>query len=436
MAADNRTFSGILLQEAPVSHLAGSFANGRIAQSYLFTGSPSVGRFRTAIAFASLLQCFSPLTDDAGFADCCGVCEACRRTAANSHPDVHHITPEGYEIRIDQVRALQETAILKPTMGNWQVFIIDPADRLNGFSANSLLKILEEAPSYVVFILLASSTSAVLPTILSRCETVRFQIPSHHAAREKLSEHFSLSASQSALLYAWAEGRFGAALGLAASGFGDFSPPSGIREAHTAYLNELEGFSQHLQERFDLAGGLDEALRHAATLEGEVYLPLQAARKEFCRSLAINAGLPASFPLLFTDALLQRLEQTKKQIRRTFDTLIDEVRGGYSAAMLKEIDNQINSALSAWVLGQLEDLLKTLLNWYADALRQAAGANESLLLNLAWKEDIITIAEADGIDLLRSRIGLLEESLYLLHRYVQPSLVIENVLTQIGGPEA
>ena len=150
----SRNFSGILLQEAPVSHLAGSFANGRIAQTYLFAGSRSIGRFRTALAFSALLQCLEPERN--GLPDACGVCESCRRVAAGSHPDVHHITPEGYEIRIDQVRALQDAAVLKPTMGNWQIFIIDPADRLNNFSANSLLKILEEAPSYVVFILIAS----------------------------------------------------------------------------------------------------------------------------------------------------------------------------------------------------------------------------------------------------------------------------------------
>lgn len=436
MRNDKLNFSGILLQEAPISHLAGSFANGRIAQTYLFAGAPSVGRYRTALAFASLLQCSALTNSGEGLPDACGACEACRRIAAGSHPDVHHITPEGYEIRIDQVRSLQEKAVLKPTMGGWQIFIIDPADRLNTFSANGLLKILEEAPSYVVFILIAGSTGAVLPTVLSRSEIVRFQNPSHQAARSALTQHFGLSQADAAKIYAWSEGRFGAAIDLAGENINQFYFPEGISASHTAYLNELEGFSNDLQESFSGLRGLDEALRQAAALETGVFPPLQAARKEFCRSLIMSAAMPSAFSLLFTDMLLERLEQTKKQIRQTFDGLIDEVKAGYSPAMIKEIDAQINSALSAWSLGQIEEIFACLLNWYADALRWGGSEDETLLLNLDRKEDIITIAEADGNDLLRSRIGLLEESVYLLRRYVQPSLVIENVLTQIGGPEA
>jgi DNA polymerase III delta' subunit len=427
----------ILLQEAPVSHLSGSFANGRISQTYLFSGLKSTGRFRTALSFASLLQCQSPVRDLAeNLPDACGVCDSCRRIEAGSHPDVRHITPDGYEIRIDQVRAMQETAVLKPTMGNWQIFIIDPADRLNTFSANSLLKILEEAPSYVVFILIAGGTSAVLPTILSRSEIVRFQVPSHESARQQLVKSYSLTPQQASRIYSWSEGRFGSAVSLAAEDFQLKHEPAGISESHADFLNELEGFSLDLQSRFDEAGGLDEALRMVVDLENGMFVPLQVARKEFCRSLVMSAGLPASFPLMFSQMFLDRLDQAKKQIRRTFDGLMTDARSAYSPAMIKEIDAQINSALSAWVLGQVGELFSGLFNWYSDALRWAGSEDETLLLNLDRKDDIITLAEVDSIDLLRQRIGMLEESIYLINRYVQPSLVIENVLTQIGGPEA
>ncbi|MEW6709320.1 MAG: DNA polymerase III subunit delta' [Candidatus Riflebacteria bacterium] len=436
MGQNDVRFSQIMLQEAPISHLCGSYANGRLAQTYLFAGPRSCGRFRTARAFAALIQCSAPVRQNDGRHDACGTCDACRRIGSGSHPDVHHITPEGYEIRIDQVRALQETAVLKPTMGNWIVFILDPADRLNTFSANSLLKILEEAPAHVIFILIAESTGSVIPTILSRCEVVRFQVASHHAAREQLKKHFNLGWEDAARFYGWSEGRFGAAVSLAEDFVDDLPEFYGIRDSHTAYLNELEGFSENLHDRFSATSGLDQALREASRLETGLFLPLQAARKEFCRSLIMSAGLPAAFSLMFTDQLLDRLEKTKKKIRRTFDGLIDEVKAGYSSGMIKEIDGQINSALSAWALNQIEELFHCLLNWYSDALRCSGSKDETLLLNLEQKEDIITIAEADGIDLLRSRISMLEESVYLLRRYVQPSLVIENVLTQIGGPEA
>jgi hypothetical protein len=261
-------------------------------------------------------------------------------------------------------------------------------------------------------------------------------VPSHQAARREVGRAVGLNEQKATLAYSLAEGRFGEALSIAETGLDSLSSPKGLGASHVDYLKSLESFSEDLQQRFAGAGGLDEALGLAALLEHETHLPMQAARKEFCRSLIMAAELPQAFALLYSEALISQLEQSKKMIRKIFDGLISEAKNAYSSAMLKEVDGQINSALSAWVLRQFSELLTCMLNWYADALRWSAGQNETLLLNLNQKEDIITIAEVEEVCLLRSRMTLLEESMYLLRRYVQPSLVIENVLTQIGGPEA
>ena len=76
------------------------------------------------------------------------------------------------------------------------------------------------------------------------------------------------------------------------------------------------------------------------------------------------------------------------------------------------------------------------MNWYTDAMLTAANANETLLLNLDRKDDIITVAKVEGFALLKSRIEMLEKSISLLRRYIQPLLILENVITQIGGAEA
>ena len=107
----------------------------------------------------------------------------------------------------------------------------------------------------------------------------------------------------------------------------------------------------------------------------------------------------------------------------------------YPAAVIKEFEGTIDSLLSGWSALQLEETLLCLLNWYADALKVASGTDETLLLNLDHKEDIITLAEIDGIALLRARIELLEKSVGLLRRHVQPVLIVENLITQIGGLE-
>ena len=176
MKRKTNSFSDILLQENPSNILRRSFEGGRIAQTYLFSGKPSVGRMTVAKAFAAILECKNPIKDEAGKIDSCGNCDNCKRILNDSHPDVRFVTPIGNEIKIEQIRSLQEMAVLKPTLGNWQIFIIDPAEKLNLSSSNALLKTLEEAPAHSLFILLASDTGAVLPTMLSRSEIVRFKI--------------------------------------------------------------------------------------------------------------------------------------------------------------------------------------------------------------------------------------------------------------------
>ena len=107
-----------------------------------------------------------------------------------------------------------------------------------------------------------------------------------------------------------------------------------------------------------------------------------------------------------------------------------------ASAVLKDIENQISTATTKWGSDQLEKLFLCLMNWYRDALLVASNAEESLLLNLDRKEDIITVAKVEGFALLKSRIEMLEKSINLLKRYIQPLLILENVITQIGGAEA
>ena len=116
--------------------------------------------------------------------------------------------------------------------------------------------------------------------------------------------------------------------------------------------------------------------------------------------------------------------------------MLSENKKSYPTAVLKDIETQLSSATAKWGSDQLEKLFFCLMNWYTDALLMASNADETLLLNLDRKEDIIIVARVEGISLLRSRIDLLEKSINLLRRYIQPLLILENVITQIGGAEA
>lgn len=431
----NSCFSSILAQEDAVTHLMRSFANGRIAQTYLFCGSESVGRMPAARAFASLLQCRQPVEVGDKLFDACGSCDSCLRVASGGHPDVNVITPDGYEIRIDQVRAMQDAAALKPSMSRWQIFILDPADRLNISSANSLLKILEEAPAHAVFILLSRDTGSVLPTVLSRSEVVRFAVPSHAEARKLIAEKFSLEPAVAASCYSLAAGRFGLSLKMASSEMHQNFEP-GIKHSHTALLIEIEEAGQRMVEKFSDCRSTDEALKIVGSLDRESFFPLLHARRRFCRDIVLSAGLPPGFAMIFAEELVARIDHVAAVMKKSLDSLLADAKKAYSTALFREIDGQISTAIDKWSSLQLEELFSCMLNLYSDALRLAAGGDETLLLNLDLKEDIITVADIDGVALIRSRIQLLEQSCGWLRRYVQPLLILENVITQIGGTEA
>ncbi|WP_337288979.1 DNA polymerase III subunit delta', partial [Candidatus Methylomirabilis sp.] len=110
----------------------------------------------------------------AGFNDGCGDCRVCRNIANGLHPDVQVIEPDGATVKIEQIRTLEADAALVPYEAKWKIFILDRAERMTEQAANALLKTLEEPARGTVFILLASTVSALLPTIVSRCQAVTF----------------------------------------------------------------------------------------------------------------------------------------------------------------------------------------------------------------------------------------------------------------------
>jgi DNA polymerase-3 subunit delta' len=110
----------------------------------------------------------------------CENCASCRRAAQGSHPDLARVRPlEGSsQIRIEQVRELAAELALTAHQGGYKVGILTPADSMNRFAANALLKTLEEPPPATLLILVATQPSRLPATILSRCQRVRVAAPS------------------------------------------------------------------------------------------------------------------------------------------------------------------------------------------------------------------------------------------------------------------
>lgn len=148
--------------------LAGSLRHDRLAHAYLFAGPKGVGKKRIALHLAKAIFC-TVLP-----ADSCGECVQCRRIDAGNHPDVHYISPDGASIKIDQVRALQKEMAMRAVESSHKVYVIEHVDKMTIQAANSLLKFLEEPPAGVVALLLTENAHSILPTILSRCQTIPF----------------------------------------------------------------------------------------------------------------------------------------------------------------------------------------------------------------------------------------------------------------------
>src|SRR5688572_5664763 len=160
--------------------------SGRLPGALLFAGEEGVGKKLFALEVARSLNCRTPRNNEA-----CGECSACVRIGKinypesddtddwnqilwTNHPDVGLVIAPRRVLRVEQMRQIEKEANFRPFEGKARVFLIDEADKLNDASANALLKVLEEPPRTSYLILITARPAMLLPTILSRCQMIRF----------------------------------------------------------------------------------------------------------------------------------------------------------------------------------------------------------------------------------------------------------------------
>ncbi len=175
----------------------------RLTHTYLFFGPDSVGKKRAGYEFAKSLIC-----ESTGPLDACDACSSCRRIDQGLHPDVFFLEPEttstGREawIKIETIRDLQKKLAFLPYEGKTKVVLIDSAERINPQATNAFLKTLEEPPSQTVLILISSNPQQILPTVISRCQGIRFQpltVPTIQTLLEQMPEEEKFDPEEVAL---------------------------------------------------------------------------------------------------------------------------------------------------------------------------------------------------------------------------------------------
>ncbi len=163
------TFSDVVGQQAIVDTLRRQVASGRVAHAYLFTGSRGTGKTSCAKILAKAVNCLDPKEGDP-----CGLCACCRGVEDDSLTDVSEIDAASNN-GVDFIRELREEAFFTPAMARYRVYIIDEVHMLSPSAFNALLKIMEEPPAHVIFILSTTEIHKVLPTIISRCQRFDFK---------------------------------------------------------------------------------------------------------------------------------------------------------------------------------------------------------------------------------------------------------------------
>lgn len=266
-------FSRIYAQDAAIKALKTALVNDRLAHAYLFHGPGGVGKTTSAMALAHAALCEQMPNEG------CGECLVCRRISAGQHPDVRVISPRaegGGNLKVDFIREeILPFSRFAPFEGRAAFLVFPEAERSfpphQSEAANALLKTLEEPRSNLHFVLVSDRPKRLLPTIQSRCQSLRFGRLPNDVLKRILAERLDSQAGHD-MAIALADGCAHRALWLAEEGRSQALAAKALNIDATL----LQG---SLSKLLDLAAGLyqDEQLNLVLTTLAWLYRDLSVS---------------------------------------------------------------------------------------------------------------------------------------------------------------
>jgi len=354
-----------------------------MTHTWLFTGPPGSGRSVVAEAFAAALQC-----PDAG----CGHCPTCRQVKAGTNPSVRFVRALRLSYGVDEARELVTWTASRPPVGSWRIVVIEDADRLTEQAANALLKVLEEPPPRVVWLLCAPSTEDLLATVRSRARVVRLTTPSRAAITDFLQTTADVDPAMAAYAARAAQGHIGRAKALALSE-GARSHRKGVL-ATTRRLDTLAGC---------YAAAAD--LHDAAKARGEA----GAEKREAAEVDEVLRGFGSG-------AQGVRRGRVQALARRAVKSLQDDQAKRRTRALRDELDRD----------------LVDLLAYYRDVLAVQARADVELV-NEEDRPQVEAMAANSEPSMTVQRMAIIEQTRLALASSVTPLVALEAMTTRLSG---
>lgn len=350
-----------------------------MSHAWLITGPPGSGRSNAARAFAAALQC--------RFGGC-GTCNSCITTLSGAHPDVTLVRTEALSIGVDEVRDLVRRAAMSPTMGRYQVLVVEDADRITERGADALLKSIEEPAPRTVWLLCAPTSDDVVATIRSRCRLVELATPTTAAIATLLEQRDHIDPALANFAARVAQGHVGRARALAR------------RE--------------------------DARIRRAEVLR----LPTQLVSLGACLDAAANVVEAASEEAAAVTGELDARERTELSEALGFTTRGARPRNAQAA--LRELEDQQKARAKRLQRDALDRVLTELTSFYRDVLTIQTGAGVELI-NAELAEPIGQLARRTTPEATIVRLDAILACRTALETNVAPLLAIESLMVSLSG---